>query len=97
MVGDLGSSREEWPQDRIWKRVHRRVREDGDKHAAFRIIENPRHNERHGGDPEDEKGYVLDGGYGPLATKPDGQVPKCPKDSKDETRCHGPVALLEVR
>ena len=96
IVRDLRSSLEEWPQDRVWKRIHRCVRQDRHKHAAFRVIENPRHDERHGGDPEDEKGHVENAGYGPLATEPNGHVPNSPKDPKDETRRQRSVALLEV-
>src|ERR1700730_5595228 len=97
MVYYLGSSREQWPQDRVWERIHRCVRQNGDEHAAFRVVEDPRHDERHGGDPEDEKGHIENTGYGPLATEPNGHVPNSPKDPKDGTRRHRSVALLEVR
>jgi len=38
IVGHLRSSRKQWPEDPVGKRVHRSVREDGNEYAALRVV-----------------------------------------------------------
>src|SRR5215213_4870403 len=59
-----------------------RVNQDGHKHAAFRVVEDPRVHDGQGGGREDKHNEVESGEYIPRR-KEQGQVPQRPEGTED--------------